>query len=363
MNIWIYGVGKRCDELMDKLQLYPEIRVKGLADSYFRGTKYGFKVLDLINSDTTVFPNDDAIVIAIMNIKTTIQIAKTLQEKGYLNIYYYLGKTKTFKDFLSGECKKLSDNLEDVIPSLEMHTVDYCNLNCAGCVHFSPLFPKETPVFEKRVKDLNTMKNLSSNIVVFSLLGGEPLLNKDIVRYMKESRKIFPNSEIQLITNGLLIPKMSEEFFTIAKEQQITIVISVYPPTSKILGDIIRPLEDNHIEYILRDVNEKSKFNRPLSLKKDSVLKKHCISDGCVGVCDGKIARCPTLLYIDKFNEVFKQNLPSKGIYSLAEFKNVEELQRKMEERVPLCDYCVLCDIKWRTIGAEARVEDFASVE
>ena len=363
MDIWIYGAGKRCDHLMEKLSLYPDINVVGVADSFFRGERYGFTVSDLLHNDDENCPKDSVVVITIAKPKDVLRVARALQLKGYSNIYFYLEKTMCFQGFLNGECRPILSILESVFPSLEMHVVDYCNLNCAGCLHFSPLFPKKAPPFDRRIQDLKTMKNLFHDILLLYLLGGEPLLNKDVCRYMMEARRLYPDAEIQLITNGLLLPKMEEDFFVCAHDYQITIVISVYPPTSKILDIITGRLQQNHIDYILRDSNERRSFNRPLSMRKNSVWERCCLSDGCTAVCDGKIARCPTLLYINKFNEFFKENLPSAGIYSLTEFDNGETLKKQLEERIPLCDYCVRNDMPWHTCGSTIRLEEFASPE
>ena len=40
MDIWIYGAGKRCEQLMTKLERYPDVHVKGIADSFLKGEKF-----------------------------------------------------------------------------------------------------------------------------------------------------------------------------------------------------------------------------------------------------------------------------------------------------------------------------------
>ncbi len=73
------------------------------------------------------------------------------------------------------------------------------------------------------------------------------------------------------------------------------------------------------------------------------------------------MARCPTLMYIEEFNKRFGKKLPSDGVMSILEEINGQELIDKFEERVPLCDYCVLNENDWSVCGKEIRVSDFAS--
>ena len=199
--------------------------------------------------------------------------------------------------------------------------------------------------------------------MVLSLLGGEPLLNPELFRYMKEARRIFPCAEIQLITNGLLLPKMEDYFFAGVRDSHITIVISEYKPTSKILNLITERLTRENIEYTVRGLENKSVFNRSLSIRRDSIHEKFCLSDGCTAVSDGKIARCPTLLYIHQFNRFFKKSLPAAGIYRISDFHDGDELRKRMEERVPLCDYCIRDEMPWHICGSDIKLEDFASLE
>lgn len=363
MDIWIYGAGKRCGHLTEKLQSYPEIHVLGIADSFVREERFGLQVVDLLHGDASNCPKDSIIVITFAKLKDAIGVAKKLYARGFNNLYLYLAKTKSFNGFLDGECKKLPEDLDNVLLSLEMHVVDYCNLNCAGCVHFSPCFPKENPEFDVRIKDLEMMRRLFPRIIQLSLLGGEPLLSPDLLRYIEKSRELFPNAYIQLITNGLLLPKMTSDFFTLVREAHITIVISEYKPTSKILSAITDRLAREKTEYTVRGLQNKSVFNRSLSIRKDSVHEKYCLSNGCTAISDGYIARCPTLLYINRFNTFFKENLPSEGIYKIADFHNGKELKKRMEEKVPLCQYCVRDEMPWHICGTDISLEDFASLD
>ena len=363
MNIAVYGAGANCKALLEKLRGYPEICVTEILDSYVRGIRYGHEVKNPAADGSIGCPPDTPIIVAIGNASQAIRVGQGLYRKGCQSVYYYLNKAKSFtSDFFLGECKKIPKE-GSIIPSLEMHVVDFCNLNCAGCIHYSPIFDRKFPDFEKRISDIRKIKALVDDVFMFSLMGGEPLLNPDLGRYIVEARKRLPSSEIQLITNGLLLPRMKDVLLDTIRENRVTVSVSEYEPTHKMISSIRNSLERQQVDYVIRPYSRKHDFNRPLSVKEGSVHEKRCICDGCIGVCDGKIARCPALLYIGRFNQVFRQHLPEQGIWEISDFSSGDELLRRMEERVPLCDYCVSDEMAWHTCGSTPQLTDFAALD
>ena len=68
---------------------------------------------------------------------------------------------------------------------LEFHVADHCNLNCKYCTHYSPLVEK--PVFtdyERFEADFRQLKKLIIDIGVIRIVGGEPLLNPELGKYI-----------------------------------------------------------------------------------------------------------------------------------------------------------------------------------
>ena len=62
-----------------------------------------------------------------------------------------------------------------MIPYIELHIVDHCNLNCVGCSHFSPLaepYFKDVDEYREEMKDLSKFE-----IGTIRIMGGEPLLH------------------------------------------------------------------------------------------------------------------------------------------------------------------------------------------
>lgn len=361
MNILIYGAGTYCSNLVENVKKYSDITIWGIVDSYLKGEKFGYPIIDMESEN---IPREIDVVIAMASVSSAIYIARKLEYMGFHNIYLYLNKSKTFiNDFFLGECIRLENLNTCIMPSLEMHVVDFCNLNCRGCTHFSPIFDKKIPIYEERIQDIKKIADLYNKVIIFSLLGGEPLLNPELEKYIVLAREILPNSEIQLVTNGVLLLNISEKLLNIVRKNNITIVISEYKPTHMIINEICKKLENFQVDYSIRTYNKKQKFNLPLSVSPNSKYRKKCLSPECISICDGKIAKCPTLMYINDFNKKFGTSLPNQGIYDLKDFSEGETLLKELAKPVELCKHCIENEIDWSVCNGDIQVSDFMVYE
>jgi len=364
MNVIIYGTGFYGTKALKTISNYENISVIGYADSFKRGEANGLPILDLKEWKEKNETTDVYVVIAIANFGGPVRIYWELKQLGYPHIFYYLHKDYTSKDdFLNGECLDMGLITEETLPYVELHVMDSCNLNCVGCTHFSALFDEEIPDTERRIGDIEKLKSIFHNIFVIALLGGEPLLNPNVCEYLDRIRTLLPDTEIQLVTNGLRIPYIEDAFFKCVKNNNVTLCISEYKPTSSILDVILTRVQKFDLDYSIRSYDIKQKFNKPLSLSPKSIYPKKCISDGCVEVCDGKIARCPSLMFISKMNEVFGVELPSDGILDIDEISDAKSALEVLNREVPLCKHCIQNEIEWGVCGKKPYLEDFAVYE
>jgi len=109
-------------------------------------------------------------------------------------------------------------------PCLEINIVQGCNLNCSRCGHLSPHRKGFVPT-EKIVHWFETWsKKIRPNKI--RLLGGEPFLHPDLSKVLLETRRIWGDSVIHIVTNGLLIPQASQNVVDALKEAKIIVDIS-----------------------------------------------------------------------------------------------------------------------------------------
>ena len=283
MDIIIYGAGYYGKKMLHCTRDYEKINVIGFIDSLKEGIYEGIPIMKISDDIDKSIP----IVISVAEFEERYQIYIQLKEVGFQHIYYYLRKKySSKKSFFESECVSLENIGENTLFYAEMSINDFCNLNCKGCNHYSPIFERKYPDLNTRIKDVEKISNLYDNVLEFGLIGGEPLLNPMIKDYIKKTRQLLPNTVIQMGTNGLLIPKLKEDVLCCISDNNIIFAISEYAPTSEIIKETERILVSHKIDYILKSAVFKEKFYKTLSLKRDSVYEKKCISKGCINICE-----------------------------------------------------------------------------
>ncbi len=114
------------------------------------------------------------------------------------------------------------------IPHLETDVTTACQLSCVACNHHVPLWRKAGPKHasvDQVAADLNALAKIL-HADVWGALGGEPLLNPKLVELLHIAKDSGISDEIEVWTNGLLLPKMPKAFW---KAPFDTIVLSIYP--------------------------------------------------------------------------------------------------------------------------------------
>jgi len=125
----------------------------------------------------------------------------------------------------------LATSVRGKLPTLyhfDFHITDHCNLNCKGCLHFSSICK---PRFVEPADFENEMQAMAAKLRVeqIFLLGGEPLLHPQVNEFMRIARNHFPATRICLVTNGILLMQMSDEFWQTMAETNTVLIAEGYP--------------------------------------------------------------------------------------------------------------------------------------
>jgi hypothetical protein len=135
-----------------------------------------------------------------------------------------------------------------------LHTLEYpiilqCNLACDNCNSFSNIGIKgKRTTIEDFTEHLNNWKNIV-NPNRFSILGGETLLHKDLDKMLLVARESFPNTSLNLITNGLLL-KYNKHLRSILQKINCRLTISVHSKEESYLKELhlnIQEFFDNKV--------------------------------------------------------------------------------------------------------------------
>ena len=227
--------------------------------------------------------------------------------------------------------------------TLEYHLVDSCNLKCAGCSHYSSLLDSPTyPSLEDIITDLSFLQSkVGDNLTTLRLLGGEPLLHPQICECLSEICKLFPKTNLVLVTNGILLKKMPEKFYSICIKSNIQISITDYGLPNIDVEEIIHKLKDLGIKTTIYRNSTKNLIwhykHIRLTEGKIDCLSKCIYKNICNNYRNGKIYLCPHIAYIDFFNNHFGTNvkLDNTDYISLDEVSCFDELLERIHSAKP----------------------------
>lgn len=300
-------------------------------------------------------------------------------------IVFLLGNEKLREATLA--CRGLTDTSVFVLPSgagdipapvpadcskprkryIEIEISRVCNLNCRGCCDFINLkVPEETWYdFDRYCADLTRFKELYWGVEQLRLLGGEPLLNPRLPEYAEAARRIFPDCDLRIVTNGLLLPRISAQTLRRLREANCSFDISSYPPTVRIKKELKALLDAAGVRY---------NFSVPMVFFFRNVLEhpvedpapafNNCIFTHCHNLSNGKLGPCTFAFYIYRFNRHFGTDYPEDDFIDLYEPSLTGwQIEERYGKPHPFCKACGsgMTPILWKGNCApeDARPEDW----
>lgn len=202
-----------------------------------------------------------------------------------------------------------------ILPYIETHLVDHCNLKCDKCGYFCHLIDEE---FYTDVEQFNKDLNVLSKKVDFyriRLLGGEPLLHSSVNDFMIITRTYFPFSDIRIVTNGILLPTMNKTFWDTVRRYRIKIDLSKYPILGNKFSELLDLIDDE--KAMLGNIQLSKRFYDKLNEQGNADAEKSyfsCASRKALNLWNQKIYTCQAC-YRYYYNRKFNKNIPlPKGV-------------------------------------------------
>jgi len=250
---------------------------------------------------------------------------------------------------------------------------DHCNLRCAGCIHFAPLAePRflDLGQYDRDLSALASIPGIEQYIYELSLMGGEPLLHPELPAVLRLSRAHLPKLRIALVSNGLLLKRMGDEFWRAMREYEIELHLSPYP--IRIDYPALMELAASHgVEAILtgdvtytQDEDSKEAFFR-LALDESGsqdpvVAHNRCPFGGrTLQMSEGRIWPCQVAAHHGTLNKRFDLDMHSQPQDSLviADITSTDQIEELRRHPHPMCRYCDMEHLsvaKWRRSSFEA---------
>jgi len=232
---------------------------------------------------------------------------------------------------------------------MEMVLTTKCTLNCNGCSALMGYYDKKYDIgIDRNIDALKKLVSVCDAINQLRLLGGEPLLYKnlyEVLNFINTQDKI---KRATIVTNGTLLI-VDDRIIDILKNNKFDVFISNYGKNSREKEELIKQLKDNNIKYeigreeaLWRDYGNLDKRQR-----KEKELRKQFLNCNimCTSILDGKIHHCPRSSHGTNMKKIPLRN--QDYIDLLDTDFNEKELRKRLYEflfkyvpYVEACDYC-----------------------
>ena len=244
-DIVIYGYGKVARNMLSYFT--NNFNVKYIVDG-------DIKKDNLIYEDVPVYHIDRVrdelknykIVIATAQ-RNALSISKVLKEEGLVE----------YEDFCSVE-KFISEwfwRFRNKICLMEVHTsiTTKCTLKCKKCNMFMPYYKNPMDYSAEDIKkDLKVLFQNVDYVFSYRILGGEPLINRDLSEILQFIGENYKNKigDVGIITNGTILP--DNRLLEVSKKYDVKYYISDY--TNQVnykdrLNTVVSKLHDSGIYY------------------------------------------------------------------------------------------------------------------
>jgi organic radical activating enzyme len=268
-----------------------------------------------------------------------------------------------------------------------------CNYSCTDCQSLNNFAFKG----HQRWKDYeDEYRSLSDKIDIdqIQIIGGEPTLNPEFKKWVNGISNLWPNSKLQIATNGTHLNKLDdniyrtllkhkgtlwitchdiqlyEGFLDFTKKFLKNIVSDNYDPTVKLKTRTL--IDENNVEVIL-DWTQSFVPSAIDILNDQSLVMKYssdpvkahdiCGFKTCHQINKGKLYKCPLVSVLPDFLDQFNVSMSADDkslLYSyqpMSSNSNVSEFVNTINDPIPQCKFCPIEYTKNNFVGTEKKIK------
>lgn len=376
MDIYIYGAGKCGHYVYDEIKRNSgaKISILGWIDNDESKKK---EVSNLTEAEfaSTQNVHEAAVLVAIENRQVMTQIVLSLLSKGVE--YIYVVEERLYTDNLAvlnkqgqfGQFIRPYNEIKPYLRYIQYPITMHCNLNCRRCAAFSNIAEEEFADLELFEKSLYGLKSRFSQIPTIGLLGGEPLLNPQLPKFIEKVHEILPETKITIVTNGLLLLKLGDKLAEVLRKHDVRIRITQYPVTAKMVPDMKDFLEKNNLQYSISPLV--TEFGRFLHREENMEMVGRFCENGrciverlCYHIYRGRVSTCSTIFDLYTHQDylglkITKEEVEEVSADLIHGEENGWEVLMKINTMLKLCRFCRKMEYeKWSNTG-EPCVEDY----
>lgn len=207
-------------------------------------------------------------------------------------------------------------------------------MTCSSCSHLAPFTKAERMPLGTLEWDLEALRPFM-HFERIQAVGGEPLLNPDLIMLLLIASRSGIADKVTVITNGLLLQKMRPAFWGLVDVLKLSIYKRLDPAVIEFARN---KCAEHEIEF---EPTEYPEFYKQFTREKTDGVESFsgCVwKNDCHSVHFGKYYRCPQSIF---FHKQFDDLVPGADGLPLADLTE-EKLTAFLERTEPLtsCSHC-----------------------
>lgn len=218
---------------------------------------------------------------------------------------------------------------------LETDLWEACNLNCAQCTHSSPFFTKddERYTIEQFKCDIDNLSKVVT-IDAFRIVGGEPLLNKNLLEYVKYIKQSNITKYLTIFTNGLVLSHTNNDIFPFIDRLRISVYKNIEQNKLDLIYKNVERIKNMfpHLDIIANEITYFSYFNLTHKNNNHETVQK--IYDKCYYSYDHR----GFSIFNGRFFKCFASRKKYKYLLNHSTENNFEHLKQNLHDSIALQD-------------------------
>ncbi len=238
-----------------------------------------------------------------------------------------------------------------ILPYLELVITEKCSLKCKNCANLMQYYKNPAHEnFKRQMKALENLIKCYDQINILRLIGGEPLLNRQLCAYIK---KIFGSKlknkikAVEIITNGTIMP--DKRLVSLIKKHHIFFTVSSYDvKTGKFNAIIKQSLKDRYFLSVASGDWIKCGTIKDRGKKMAVLNFIHCFIKNLNTVKNGRFYVCPFAAHALSLKAVPSSFDESVNLINNKEISR-EIAYLKNKKYLEVCRYCHIENIKMKS--------------
>ena len=229
------------------------------------------------------------------------------------------------------------------VKSLDVVLTERCSLKCVDCSNLMQYYQKPIGAeVEVLVESLEHFFVTVDYVSEIRLIGGEPLVSKNVERVLDTIYAYSNFDKIVLYTNGTVIPK--ESILKKFQDPRVWVKISDYGPVSRkaqLLADTCKSLNINCIHEQVTEWEDVGRIlNRDRTLDQNKVVFGNCCVNDTLTLLHGHLYACPFSAHTDNLGVLKNAEADKVDMLDLESLKDrIQSIYRDKDVLVA-CNLC-----------------------